>query len=414
MELSVGLVNILEIIPSYDLCRSWSADRTIMLRLTSKKVNDAIDKIKPPTIISFNNSFWNNSNNDIAKKYELMIKYLSEISTKNIIISLKICNIELFYENAYTIGMRSLGIICLVTAINIKSTITSINLNDCKIGRGVIDFSSFVNNCTKLTHLNISKNNIGLAKALENCLLLSHIDLSRNHIGYDGADSLANVIALLKIKHLNLSGNQIDNIGIDKIAKALTNYPVLQYLDFSWNYIKSNGVLSIASLLALVKLKYLNLGHNRIDNKGIEKIAIALINYPEIEHINFNDNPIGLNGINSLVTLLNQSLYLKHLELCNNQLNDIEIEKLASVLGQCTSLIYLKLCGNNIGDTGANKLSLTLSKSTSLIHLDLSFNKIGNEGAESLVRMLTGCTTLRHLDLSFNMLSNKGKECFIK
>lgn len=128
MDLSVGLVNILEIIPSYDLCRSWSADRTIMLRLTSKKVNDAIDKIKPPTIISFNNSFWNNSNNDKAKKYELMIKYLSEISTKNIIISLKIYNIELFYENAP-------GIICLVTAINIKSTITSINLNDCKIGR---------------------------------------------------------------------------------------------------------------------------------------------------------------------------------------------------------------------------------------------------------------------------------------
>jgi Ran GTPase-activating protein (RanGAP) involved in mRNA processing and transport len=428
MDLSVGLVTILEILPREDLCRTWPADRTIMLRLTSKKVNDAIDKIKPPTIISFNNSFWNNSNNDIAKKQELMIIYLNGISTKNIIISLKICNIELFndpQDHTDTLGMCSPGIISLATAIDIESTITNINLNDCKIGlRGIIQFSLFVNYYENLTHLNISKNSIGptgiksLAKALENCLLLYHIDLSWNHIGHNGANSLANLIMLLKIKHLNLGGNRICNIGSDNIAKALSNYPVLEYLDFSWNYIESNGVFIIAKLLALVKLKlkYLNLGGNRIDNRGIEKLTIAMLNYPVIEHINFNDNQMGPNGVNSLTTLLNQSLYLKHLELCSNQLNDIGIEKLASVLGHCTSLIHLNLSGNIIGNTGINKLSLTLSNISTLMHLDLSFNKIGTEGAEYLASMLMleQCSTLKHLDLRFNMLGNKGKECFNK
>jgi hypothetical protein len=60
MDLSVGLLNTLEIIPSED------CHRTIMLRMTSKRLQYAIDKIKPPTIISFNKSFWNNPN--IVKK----------------------------------------------------------------------------------------------------------------------------------------------------------------------------------------------------------------------------------------------------------------------------------------------------------------------------------------------------------
>ena len=410
MNLSVGFVTILEILPREDWCRTWPADRTIMLRMTSKRVNDAIDKIKPPTIISFNYSWWNNYKIKIAKKQELMIIYLSEISTKNIIVSLKICNIELFYENAP-------WIISLVTSINNASTITNIILANCKIGiRGVTAFSSFFNNFKELTHLNICHNNIGpdgtkiFAKALENCLFLSHIDLSWNRIGNNGADSLANVIALLKIKHLNLSGNCIHLQGFNKITKALSNNPVLQFLDFSWNYIEYNGVLSLATLLALVKLKYLNLSGNTIDNRGIEKLAIAMLNYPVIEHINFNDIQIGLNGVNSLATLLIQSSYLKYLELCCNQFYDIGIEKLAPVLGQCTSLIHLNLADNRIGNTGVNKLSITLSKSTRLMHLDLSFNKIGSEGAESIARMIEQCSTLIHLDLR----SNEGKECFNK
>ena len=407
MDLSVGLVTILEILPREDWCRTWPADRTIMLRMTSKRVNDAIDKIKPPTIISFNHSWWNNYNIKLKKK-ELMIIYLSEISTKNIIVSLKICNIELFYENAP-------WIISLVTAINNVSTITNIILANCKIGiRGVSAFSSFLNNFKELTHLNICHNNIGpdgtkiLAKALENCLLLSHIDLSWNRIEDNGADSLANVIALLKIKHLNLCGNCIC-LGLYKITEALSNNPVLEFLDFSWNYIEYNGVLSIAGLLELVKLKYLNLSGNRIDNRGIEKLTIAMLNYPVIEHINFNDIRIGPN-VNSLATLLNQSPYIKYLELCCNQFHDIGIEKLASVLGQCTLLIHLNLADNRICNTGANKLSITLSKSTTLKHLDLSFNEIGTKGAESIARMIEQCSTLTHLDLR----GNEEKECFNK
>jgi len=404
MDLSKSFINTLEIIPSEDWCRTWPADRTIMLRMTSKRVKNAVDKIRPPTIISFNRSFWNNPNISTSKKQELMMMYLSEISIRNIIVSFKICNIELFYELSQYyceqnfIEKCSPGINILTSAINTQETLTNINLNFCKIGlMGVIKLALFIVNCQRLTHLNICNNNIGstgiysLATALKNCLLLSHIDLSWNHIGPNGADSLAKVLILLKIKYLNLSGNRICNIGSEKVAIALTNNPVLQHLDFSWNHIGSDGAFSIVRLLGLVKLKYLNLGANRIDDKGIEKLSIALLNYPVIEHINLNDNQIGPNGVYSLARLLRQCSSLKHLELCCNQLNDIAIESLASALGYCLSLIHLNLSGNIIGNTGANKLSINLTKCTALMYLDLSYNKIGPDGADNLSRILKQC-----------------------
>ena len=41
----------LETLPADDWNRTWAADRTIMLRMTSKRVKNAVDKLCPPTIV---------------------------------------------------------------------------------------------------------------------------------------------------------------------------------------------------------------------------------------------------------------------------------------------------------------------------------------------------------------------------
>jgi hypothetical protein len=41
----------LETIPADDWGRTWAADRTMMLRMTSKRVKDAVDKLCPPAIV---------------------------------------------------------------------------------------------------------------------------------------------------------------------------------------------------------------------------------------------------------------------------------------------------------------------------------------------------------------------------
>ena len=46
-------------VPSDDWCSNWAVDRTVMLRMTSKKVQDAVDQLRPSTVVKLNITFWN-------------------------------------------------------------------------------------------------------------------------------------------------------------------------------------------------------------------------------------------------------------------------------------------------------------------------------------------------------------------
>ena len=37
---------------------TWSADRTIMLRMTSKRVKETVDKARPPAVVCLSKTFW--------------------------------------------------------------------------------------------------------------------------------------------------------------------------------------------------------------------------------------------------------------------------------------------------------------------------------------------------------------------
>ena len=42
---------VLDAVPVEDWCRTWAAGRTIMLRWTSKKVKEVVDKVRLPTVV---------------------------------------------------------------------------------------------------------------------------------------------------------------------------------------------------------------------------------------------------------------------------------------------------------------------------------------------------------------------------
>jgi hypothetical protein len=37
---------------------TWAADRTIMLKMTSKRVKEAVDKARPPAVVCLSRRFW--------------------------------------------------------------------------------------------------------------------------------------------------------------------------------------------------------------------------------------------------------------------------------------------------------------------------------------------------------------------
>ena len=52
----------LEAIPAEDWCRTWAAGRTIMLRRTSKRVKEVVDKMRLPAVVRLSRSFWDARN----------------------------------------------------------------------------------------------------------------------------------------------------------------------------------------------------------------------------------------------------------------------------------------------------------------------------------------------------------------
>jgi hypothetical protein len=54
-------------IPSEDWSRTWSANRTIALRRTSKEVREEVDKMRLPAVVCLSRSFWDDSHNDTGE-----------------------------------------------------------------------------------------------------------------------------------------------------------------------------------------------------------------------------------------------------------------------------------------------------------------------------------------------------------
>ena len=68
----------LEVIPADDWCRTWAAGRTIMLRRTSKKVKELVDKMRLPAVVRLSRSFCNDTRNSTGEaKLEFVLRQLA-------------------------------------------------------------------------------------------------------------------------------------------------------------------------------------------------------------------------------------------------------------------------------------------------------------------------------------------------
>jgi hypothetical protein len=257
--LSPGTFNAtLEALPAEDWGRTWAADRTIMLRRTSKRVKDAIDKMRLPV-----NVYMNSRAN---KKQQFSIGKLNQLGNKWNITSLELPNCDCACD-------------LLVCAMH---TITSINFSFNKIDEKGANI---------------------LAGLLAQCPLLVHVDLGNNHLCDKGVESLAGVLGQCSaLAYLNLKSNNINNKGASCIVGILTGSPALaiKYLDLSNNWIDSEGIEEIARVIPnCPSLVHVNLCNNMFEYKRSEyEIAIekmfeqcGTLSYYNIES-NYRDDSV--------------------------------------------------------------------------------------------------------------------------
>jgi Leucine-rich repeat (LRR) protein len=292
----------LEAVPAEDWCRTWAAGRTIMLRRTSKRVKEVVDKMRLPAGVRLSRSFWDDARNGTEKaKLEFVFRQLAAMLARCLITTLELPKCEMKGQDAAR-----------------------------------------------------------LAEVLAQCPALAHFDLSGNSdFGAAGAERLAGVLGQCReLVHLNLSGNYIRAGGAERLAGVLGQCRELAHLDLGINRIGAGGAESLAGVLGqCTALAHLNLHGNQIGPHGAESLAGVLAQCPALAHLDLGCNSdFATDGAERLAGVLAQCSALAHLNLFNNQIGDAGAESLAGVLAQCPALAHLNLGANDIGSVGRGRL----------------------------------------------------------
>ena len=252
--------------PPDDWSRTWAADRTIMLRSTSKRVKEVVDKMRLPAVVRLSMRFWaDDRNGTTAEKLQFIISQLS--------------------------------------ALTAWCRITALELPRCQIkGFANIfeDFLSIIQQCTGLAHLDLSRNDLGaegagrLAGVLGQCPALAYLNLSCNKIGPAGARSLARVLGqFAALAHLNLGRNQIGPAGAEILAGVMGQCAALAHLNLSYNEMgigsgraeKLTGVLAQCTALA-----HLDLSWNYYGDRRVQTLARVMTQCPALTYLNLRGN----------------------------------------------------------------------------------------------------------------------------
>jgi hypothetical protein len=197
---------------------TWAADRTFMLRMTSKTVREAVDKIRPPAVVCLSRSFWDGT---AAVKLQFVVRKL--------------------ILRRGTAAEKVKFVLSKLALMTAWCRITTLELRSCEMkGHGAARLAGMLPQCPALVHLDLRGNNIrdkgaeSLAGVLAQCPVLAHLNLSGNEIGARGAESLAGVLArCLALAHLNLSNNYIGDAAAESLSGVLAQCPVLAHLNLS-------------------------------------------------------------------------------------------------------------------------------------------------------------------------------------
>lgn len=198
---------------------------------------------------------------------------------------------------------------------------------------------------TTLLRLDLTQNNVSdrgashLATALDPELSksrLQQLDLTCNKIGPTGAHSLAHALLTgnKSLQHLNLSLNRVGPDGAAAFGAVLKYSHTLQDLNLSRNNV-AEGVMQLLEGLQESEetdLRRLDLSWNSLRDNAAVRLASLLRGNGVLQSLNLASNAIGTQGIISLAKSLPYDVALRELDIVGNQAEDSSAAVLATVL----------------------------------------------------------------------------------
>ena len=280
-------------IPSHELARTWPAEMTIMMRMTSKSIREVIDKAKLPATVSI---IWPKYRNNILK-INILFKLLNittlklkcfdfdsdkdvEIEVPEVLI---IVDHKLKYEYKLLILSDMIYNNERLTLLDLRhSELENYSFNFFKeafpklqnLSNLILDGNDFLWSLEfiellmllpKLICLNLNSNpNInkkgnvysGNIQLLHGKILhLEELSLNACNIACGTYDFFKFIEICPKLKRLNLAENAFNEEWIKILSQTLKQCPNLAYLDIRDNYINTEGIERIEGIEGIEEIK---------------------------------------------------------------------------------------------------------------------------------------------------------------
>jgi Ran GTPase-activating protein (RanGAP) involved in mRNA processing and transport len=158
----------------------------------------------------------------------------------------------------------------------------------------------------------------------------------------------------------------------------------------------------------------LDLGKNRLGNKGIEIIAKGIQASKCLSALDLGSNDIMHEGASILFKCLSLNNSLTYLNIANhdrlhrNRLSLQSCEDLCSLLSKNRVLSILNISDNRIGNAGLSVIASSLDADCTLCSLNLSNNNLsGDEPMRILTKYMRSNRNIDKFDLSSNDIGDK-------
>ncbi|XP_007175570.2 NACHT, LRR and PYD domains-containing protein 13 [Balaenoptera acutorostrata] len=248
----------------------------------------------------------------------------------------------------------------------------------------------------KLTHLDLSSNNLGITVSKMIFRTLRHSACNLKYLCLEKCNLLAahcEDLALLLIStqgmtRLCLGINQLQDDGVRLLCASLTHPECVLERLVLWSCqlgAPSCRYLSDA-LLQNKSLTHLNLRKNNLGDEGVKFLCEAL-SRPDcnLQNLNLSDCSFTVEGCRELTDALKYNHNVKILDVGKNDVQDDGVRELCRIL-KCPScaLETLGLEKCNLTPDCCWPLSSVLRSSKSLVNLNLLGNDLGPEGVNTL------------------------------
>ncbi len=316
------------------------------------------------------------------------------------------CNtsIEAVIMKSVPIEVRSfMGMLCTNTSITYIQLVTCVLEGDCKI----TDLNQ--NTCLRCLNILESKNitsgfysGLKLMSGLVE-LYISHVNFGPNMLSSTSISSLYAGNACLNLQRLTICNSEIAPEAAETLAKFVTNNQSLQYANFDFNYLFSDGIRVLCSSITSCSLEELSLSFNGIGPEAGQYLAQLINNNCSIQKVLLGNNQLSSEGIIALAKGI-YNCCVKWMDISYNIIGPEAGSALASLLSSSRSLKYIDIHGNNLCSEGMKALTAGLSNSV-IEHMDLSSNNIG-PGTGAVLAELNNNQSMNVINLSGNKLNS--------